>query len=209
MTTQQFVLEIKVKLNRIDTSSYADIRPEEVVFFANQAIKQLVLGFDLGYYSQLVDPTTIKTYLAQLYKKNRVLDLTDQSVALPEDILKIKGSSCYVVTPATDEFEAEKGWVDTRFLDNDNMPDRMDNPFLKSYPDKPIYRLVDDTISFEVDGFDVTKIRLDYLEVPEEIVETGDVEYPFNTELEDKTVTLILENLEARRLQTQPMVSKT
>ena len=48
---------------------------------------------------------------------------------------------------------------------------------------------------------------LDFIENPELFKATDDIVVPFMKELQDKTVTLLLENLEARRLQTQPQVS--
>jgi hypothetical protein len=201
-----FINEVEVKLNRLDSSSYEDVRPEEIVFFANDALKALTLAFDIGAYSPLLDEFAIKTYLAYLYTVGDVGDptpITDNEFTLPEEVFKFKDMEAYVT------IGSEVDWVDTRFLDNDKNSSREDNPFRRSFPDSPIYRLIDEKIVFEVNGFNVTKARYEYLKYPVEITEGGTLDYPFITELEDKTVTIILENLENQRLGSQPQVSKT
>jgi hypothetical protein len=203
MNTSVFIRNVEVKLNRIDSSSYEDIRPEEVVFFANDALKSLTLAFDLGAYSQLLDEFAIKTYLAYLHSVETEATIIDNEFALDAKVFKFKDMEAYV------EIGDEKDWTDTRFLDNDKNSSREDNPFRRSFPDSPIYRLIDEKIVFEVNGFNVTKARYEYLKYPVEITEGGTLDYPFITELEDKTVTIILENLENQRLGSQPQVSKT
>ena len=205
-----FIRNVKVKLNRLDTSQYEDVRPEEVLFFGNDALKSLTLAFDLGMYSSIVDEETIKVYLATLYASEPEQTLsTDNEGVLSDTVFKFKNMEAYVVVPKVGT-PLEEGWMPTRWLDNSLNSTREDNPFKRSFPDTPIYRLIDDTkIKFEVSDFRVTKIRYEYLVYPEEILSTSSLTYQFMDELEDKTVTLILESLEARRISTQPAVSRS
>jgi len=203
MTATEFVSHVEVKLNRIDTSSYEDVRPEEIIFFANDALKALTLAFDIGAYSPLLDEFAIKTYLAGLYNHQDDVPVVDNELALVPEVFKFRDMEAYV------EVGDEKDWVDTRFLDNILNSTRESNPFRRSFADSPIYRLIDKKIKFEVNDFNVTKARYDYLKYPVEITENSTLDYIFNSELEDKTVTLILENLESRRLASQPQVSRS
>jgi hypothetical protein len=203
MTGTEFISHVEVKLNRIATSSYEDIRPEEVIFFANDALKALTLEFDLGLYSRLLDEFATKTYLAHLYGVTENVTVTNNKFTLPVDVFKFKDLEAYVT------IGAEADWVGTRFLDNTENSTREDNLFTKSYADTPIYRLIDKEVKFEVSDFKVTKARYDYLKYPVVITEASVLDYPFLTELEDKTVTLILENLESGRINSQPVVSKS
>lgn len=205
MTSEEFILEVQVKLNRLDSSSYQDVRPEEIIFFANDALKLLTLGFDSGVYSQIVDKPTILRYLAGSTSSQAELTLTDNKRGVTDNIIKLKDVEVFVEIGSGET--AESGWMPTRELDNEYNSKKEYNNFTKSYPDRPSYRLINSEITFNVDGFTCTKVRYDYLFVVE-ITEVSGVNFPFNQELEDKTVTLILENLEARRLQTQPTVSK-
>jgi len=207
ITGAEFIQRVQVKLNRIDTSEYEDVRPEEVLFFGYNALKSLTLGFDLGQYPPLVDVDAIKVYLAHLHISDEEDPITDNAFTLPEEVLKFKDLSAFVSYPATDH--TETGWVDTRALDNIENTHREDNPFTRSFPDKPIYRLIDLEVKFEVNDFIVTKARYDYLKNPVEFDEGDSLDYPFTNELEDKTVTLILENLESRRISTQPQISRS
>jgi hypothetical protein len=203
MTGATFITHVQVKLNRLDTAAYEDVRPEEVIFFANDALKSLTLGFDLGYYSQLVDRQLLDVYLAGLHKVQPELVVTGNEVALPVTVLKVKGLEAFVVKGT------ESGWVDTRRQTNEEVPNRESNPFLNSFPDMPNWRLIGGKIKFDAVGFNCTKVRYDYLATPTVITEGSTLTYPFMPELEDKTVILILENLEARRVQTQPAVTKS
>jgi hypothetical protein len=205
MTGLEFVTYVKVKLNRLDSSAYEDVRPEEIFFYGEEALKKLTLQFDLGQFSQSVDKSTLLVYLASLTKIAPEVTLTNGAITLPS-LLKIKDLEAYVeVTGST-----EKGWTSTREFNNDRSSDRTDNPFVKSYADAPVYRLIDGKIKFDTSSvFTVTKIRYEYLQFPGAITEASNLTYPFMSELEDFTVTLILENLEARRLNSQASVSRT
>ena len=203
MTGAEFITHVQAKLNRLDTNAYEDVRPEEVIFFANDALKSLTLGFDLGLYSQLIDKPAALVYLAGLTLIQPELVLTNSAVVLPTSVLKLKDVEAFVV------IGTESAWCPTREQDNLLTSTREDNPWTRSYPDTPSYRLIDGKIKFDVSNFSCTKVRYDYLKTPTVITEASTLTYAFMPELEDKTVTLILENLEARRLQTQPTVSKS
>lgn len=203
VSVAKFIQHVKVKLNRLDTSQYEDVRPEEVVFFANDALKALTLAFDKGLYPSSLDLEVITVYLASLHSRQTELPLTNNERTLSQDVFKFKDMQAYVT------IKEEQGWQDTRWLDNKLNSFREENPFTKSYPDRPIYRLIEDKIKFEAPDFEVTKIRYEYLKYPITITEAGTLEYLFINELEDKTVTLILENLESRRIQSQPSVSRS
>jgi len=203
MTVSKFILDVQVKLNRLDTSSYEDVRPEEIVFFANDSMKSLTLTFDMGVYSQLLDKLAIKTYLGSLDAIEPEFSITGNKFPLNAKVFKFKDMEAYVTVGS------ESGWMDTRFLNNSLNSTRESNIFQRSFPDSPIYRVIDNKVKFEVNGFNVTKARYEYLKYPEEIVEGGTLTFPFISELEDKTVTLILENLEGRRLGSQPQVART
>ena len=204
MTAAQFIAEIKVKLNRIDTSAYEDVRPDEVVFFTNDALKSLTLEFDKGFYSQILDTEAINVYLASLIDIQTELALTNNAVALNANVFKFKSVEVEVTK------DTETGWVaSSRELKNDDNAEREDNPFQRSFMDDPIYRLIDGKIQFEAQDFTCNKVRYDYLRYPTVITQASTLDYTFLNELEDKTVTLILENLEARRLQTQPAVARS
>jgi len=205
MTGAQFITYVEAKLNRLDSSAYQDIRPEEVLLYANDALKYLSLNFDLGTYSRSLDRGAILNYLASLTASAKDVNLTDNAVVLPK-LLKMKDLSVFVTVGEGDT--QETGWVSTRDLDNVKTFDRDENPFLHSYPDSPGYRLIDGKITFVANGFTCSKINYDYLKFPDEITEGSNLTYVFMKELEDHTVTLLLETLESRRIQSQPAVSK-
>ena len=202
MTAVDFIQFVKAKLNRLDSSAYEDIRPEEVLLYANDALKALVLKFDQFRHSTYSDKPNILTYLAQITKSNEA-NLVNNKVALPT-ILKFKDVEVFVTVGT------RSGWMETREYDNNRASERKGNPFLKSYPDSPVYRLINDEILFETDSsFNCTKVKYDYLELPQEITLGSTIDYTFIPELQNETVTLLLETLESRRLASQPVTSKS
>lgn len=207
MTGAEFITYVQLKLNRIDTSSYEDVRPEEILFFAHEALKKMTLDFDMGKYSQFTDRETLLNYLASITKSSAEVVLSVNKVALPQ-LLKIKGMSVFVRTNLSGS--EETGWQVGKIEDNVENSDKEYNPFTRSYPDKPGYTLLNGVIDFSNDlGFTCEKIRYDYLVFPAVITETSNLTFPFMMELEDSTVTLILENLESQRLQSQMAISKS
>jgi len=203
MTGAEFITYIKAKLNRLDTSAYEDIRPEEVLLFANEALKTLVLEFDKGRYSALIDEKVIGGYLNTLIVTEPEADITNNEFTYPSTVLKYRDIDAYVV--AGDE----EAWRPADDKSRTNKADKEDNPMTKSYPDRPDYRIEDGKVKFDVDDtFNVTKYASTYLKFPDIILSESTLSYPFMTELENKTVTLLLENLDSRRLETQPTVSK-
>lgn len=202
MTGAQFITEVKVKLNRLDTSSYEDIRPEEVLFFGYEALKKLTLEYDMRRYAGLLGPGTIYNYLKELTKSHAEINLTEGAAALPV-LFKLKDVAVFVT------IGEETGWQPTREEDNKKTTRDEYNPFQKSYADMPKYRLINDGIKFEENGFTCSRFKYDYLEYPEVITESTNLDMTFISDLQDKTVTLILENLESRRLQSQPVISKS
>ena len=206
MLGSELVSRIKVKLNRLDTNAYQDVRQEEVLFFAYDALKALTLEFDKGEYSNILDNQAIQIYLGSLSKHQTELPLVSNEADISPTVLKYKDVEAYVVitTPP------EEGWSSaSRLVTNEKSSSREGNPFTLSFPDEPTYRFIDGKIKFDATGFTCTKYKYDYLVLPEPILLTTDLTYTFLPELENKTVTLILENLEARRLQTQPPVSRS
>jgi hypothetical protein len=103
---------------------------------------------------------------------------------------------------------SSEGWQPTRELDNNRNSNKNYSPFNKSFPDRPSYVLQDSKIIFFVNGFACKNIKIIYLEQPTLITESQQLNMPFVNELQDETVTLILENLESRRVQTQPSITK-
>lgn len=203
MTAATFITHVKAKLNRLDSSAYEDVRPEEILFFAGDALKKLILHFDTLQFTKSVQEESLLVYLAGVTKTSGEVTISSGMVALPP-VLKFKDLEAFVTVPET----SETGWMPTRELDNIKTSDRITNPFLQSFPDTPCYRLIDNKIKFDPSPvFSVSKIRYEFLELPAPFTTSSTMDYPFNTELEDTTVTLILENLESRRQQSQPIVS--
>lgn len=206
MNAETFVLQVKAKLNRLDSAAYEDVRVEEIYFFGYDALKDLTIDFDSDQYGKYKDDKNIHVYLASLIKHSSEQNLVDNKIELP-DVFKIKSMAVFVTIGAGDQ--QETGWQPGREIDAHDNTETEYNPFTRSYPDKPAYRLIDDNIEFFVNDFICSKLKYDYLVYPAVIDDASDLDMVFIKELQDKTVTLILENLESRRIQSQPVVSRS
>jgi hypothetical protein len=201
MTGADFSLYVKAKLNRIDTSAWEDVRTEEILFFALDALKKLSLRFDAGDVPVTLDKSVINNYLSSITKR-QTIDLVDNKIILPL-LLKIKDAEVLV------KVGNQTGVQPTRELPTERISNIKNSPLSRSFPDKPIYFLVEEKIVFLTDStFTCEKVYLTFLEYPEEIVESTGLDMPFMSELQDETTTLIIENLENRRIQTQPAITK-
>ena len=63
MTGAEFIQYVKAKLNRLDTAAYNDVRDEEILFFANNAHKVILLLWDTGQKTVTTDSASINNYL--------------------------------------------------------------------------------------------------------------------------------------------------
>jgi hypothetical protein len=200
MTGSDFAQYVKAKLNRLDSDSWEDVRNEEIYLYGLDALKKLSLRFDAGIAYPQLDKRVLNNYLAQITKKE-VIALSNNLVTIPT-LLRIKDLAVLVV------IGSETAYQPTREADTEDQTIDTYSPFAKSYPDMPRYILSAGKIEFLVDGFLCSSIKITYLEHPVEITEGTNFEFPFMTELQDETVSLILENLESGRIQTQPSFSK-
>jgi hypothetical protein len=208
ITGAEFLIYVKAKLNRLDTNAYADIRDEFIFLMAQDAIKFLVLQYDTGQTTKGTDQASLNNYLASITKTGSK-DLADNAVDLPNDILKIKDMVVNV------KVDSEEGFVSALEFTNHKISQKESNYFSESKAYEPTYRLIDNKIKFitkkildESANFICTKIKYEYLEQPEMFNSSSQIELPFIQELEDRTVTLILENLEQQRLGSQPQVTQ-
>lgn len=201
MQAEDFILFVKAKLNRIDTSFWQDVREEEVLFFGTEALKKLALRFDSGQVPPTLDRATVNNYLAYITDKTTI-SLTSNKTDLPS-LIKLKNVSVKV------NIGSKSSWQPAKEVESQGESEREYNPFTLSFPDRPNYMMVGKEIVFFAEGFTCSDIRITYLEQPELIKESDVLDIPFINELQDETVTLILENLESRRLQTQPTITKS
>ena len=198
MTGAEFSLYVKAKLNRLDTSSWEDVRTEEILFFGRDALKRLSLRYDAGTVPVHLQGSIMNMYLSSI-TETIVLNLTG-GVALLTSILKIKDTKVQV------KIGNELRYVPTRELATQDLSFVTNSPLSKSFPDKPIYYLSQNSITFVEDGFSCEKVEIKFIKFPAEILENSILDIPFTMELQDETVKLILENLESRRIQTQPAI---
>lgn len=205
MTGADFVQRVKVKLNRLDSNAYSDILPEEVLFFGTDALKKMTIKLFNGQINFYAPRDVTSLYLSSVDAVSDEITLTNNAVAIPDDVLMIKDIEVNVTV------DNITGWVPARVLTTRISVSTLTDPFNKSFADKPSYELVENNIKFPIkdEEFVCNKIKIEYLIMPDDLATDSVIDFPFGQELEDETVTLILENLMNRRLQTQPTVSKS
>lgn len=207
MTGSEFVQYVKAKLSRLDTAFHEDVRTEEVLMYAHDALKSLTIEYDSGKIPSVLDSKVIAIYLSSVTEDI----LGDLSLIEEGKFARITISNYLKLKNLTVEVTAgtATSWQPTREIAVDDFTGTQYNPFTKGFPDRPSYFFSSGFLVFPLSGYVCNKIKAVALKNPAAIEENSNLSsIPFVKELQDKTVTLILENLESRRIQTQPVISR-
>ena len=121
---------------------------------------------------------------------------------IPTTQLKIKSAKFYIT--AGDKSK----WIPGHLMDNTKKDFKEFKSFTASTAARPHYRLTGNSISVEENNFTASQAVLTSLMMPPAVTSSSVLEIPFMSELQNKTVSLILENLESPRIQTQPVITQ-
>ena len=213
MTGGEFVLYVKAKLNRLDTAAYTDVRSEEILFFGRDALQLLLLDFDRGAFSPSIDKNTALIYLNSMTETKSLQKVQDEDCKFEfPDAIKYKDLNL--------EIEVEyngKTYTDTkplRVMPSEGLSLLEQTDFRRSTISEPNCYLTDNILKvikdsdYGEDDIVCKAVTCLYIKRPKELEEDGEIPVAFTKELQDKTVSLILENIENNRLRTQPIITK-
>lgn len=217
---RELILKLKAKLNKLDTSSNRSLRPEMALEFLNDAHIKLVrakYSKDGGaqdttafQYSQLttdeLDP----------YTKNIKLDFIasgqrDQKVDGEYHIEKgdLDNYFIHLNSLIQTKFNENSGWKTPNYMTLDQVATTRNDPFNNSVFSAPVMYQEENKFKIIADDFEVNAVKISYLIKPKTITVDSTVVCPFEDELVDTAATLILENWQDGRVQSQPVINQT
>lgn len=216
MTGKDLALQLKVKLNRLDTASNRTLRPEVALVFLNDVYKKLVRS---KYKKNITvaDETT--------FQNNQLITDELNYLSVPKEVDVLGGGTGVPYFVNISEFEdymvhlnssirtnvtGKESWCyDPEIVTLDQLGYKLNDPFNKPVFGKPILYFEENKIKFPHDGtFQVTKYKMTYLKFPETITLEDDVLAPFTEEIVDKAVVAILENWKDQRTQSKLSTDK-
>jgi hypothetical protein len=224
MTNAEMILEFKLTLDKVDSSSYPDFESEEVYFFLNEAQEKLVK-------TRYSRNNIYKSGFEEIQK--RTDDLSNivvtnyasiTSVTTETNIYKIDINTLYTdeshTTPSTETYMfylrsrprvvktgcASKYVNKVKLVQQDDLAYILEDPFNKPTLLEPILYFERGNIYLVTDGtFTVDKCKLTYIKRPNKIDENTDCELAehLHKEIVQLAVNVALESIESPRQQTQ------
>ncbi|WP_428743147.1 hypothetical protein [Tenacibaculum sp.] len=218
MTTgKELILKLKAKLNKLDTSSNRAVKPELALLFLNDAYIKLVRSkysknggqadSTAFQYTQLTtDELDFLTINKKSSKGDFVISKEDSEYIIDKSELEnyfihLKASLKVKSGNTTD-------WTSPNYKTLDEVETSYGDPFNSSIFKDPVLYQEDNKFKIVATDFEVVDASISYLRKPETITVVSEHNIPFEDELVDYTATLILENWEDARAQSQYQVTK-
>lgn len=212
MTGRQAIIQLKAKLNSLDTASNRTLRPELALLFLNDAYTKLVsakyskgnredsTAFQLD--QETTDDLNHLTSTVELIPNQvgeeyivQISDLPDYSNHL-RSVLEIKyNGKLYKVNRLN-------------YKTLDTLGTVFEDPFNSTEPLYPVTYFENNSIVVITDNFSVTKHRITYLKSPKTITLDEEIEAPFVTDIIDQASIMILESWGDPRTQSKLTIDK-
>lgn len=215
MTGSELALELKRKLNRLDTASNRSLRQETALRFLTDAYVMLTRAKykagstrdddstfqytqlttdELNHLTAVKDDFTIDSVSGFGYEVS-VSDIEDYWIHLMSQVTVKSGTSIAMRPSPT-------------ILSLDEMGPALEDPFNKPTFEEPAIVYEAGKIRFPATNFEVTKYRITYIKRPKPIKWDTEYEIPYSDQITDIAAILILEGWESARTQTKTMVDK-
>jgi hypothetical protein len=212
MTGRQAIIQLKAKLNNLDTASNRTLRPELALLFLNDAYSKLVdakyskgnkedsTSFqldqsttdDLNHLTineELVPTKVGDEYIIQ------IADLPNYSHHLRSVLEVVFGGKTYKVNKLN-------------YKTLDTIGTVFEDPFNSTEPLHPVTYFENNQIIVLTDGFSVTKHKVTYLREPKTITLDEQIEAPFVGDIIDHAAVMVLENWGDQRTQSKLTIDK-
>ncbi|HEY8364244.1 MAG TPA: hypothetical protein VIK84_01620 [Haloplasmataceae bacterium] len=224
MTNTEMILEFKLTLDKVDSSSYPDFADEEIYFFLNESQDRIIK-------TRYSRNNLYKSGFEEIQK--RIDDLSNivvtnyaavTSVSTETNTYKIDISTLYTdeahTTPSTESYMfylrsrprvvktgcTSKYINKVKLVQHDDLAYILEDPFNKPILLEPVIYFERGDIYLVTDGtFTIDKCKLTYIKRPAKIDEDTDCELAeyLHKEIVQMAVNIALESIESPRQQTQ------
>ena len=209
MTGLEAAQKFKVEINKLDRSSYIDIRLEKILHYLNKAalflVKKKYRGIDSGP-GRLEIMHPVLDDLKNLIKESSTTGLEETGlteIAFENDHLYF--IACNIQTASSECPTPD--WHEGRYVKPERVYKELESPFTESKLDSPMITVVGDKLVIYHSAFDVGAVTVKYLSTPAEITSDAEIALSFENEIIDTAVSMALENVESQRIKTQPQVN--
>lgn len=212
MTGNALALELKRKVNKLDTSSNRSLRLETALAFLTDAYIKLVRAkYRQGATKE--DVSAFQRYQITTDELNHITETAEMDVQSDGDNYFVEVS------------EIEDYWVHLRSQLNCSSPVKtiywnanpsivsldalgplLEDPFNKPAVQSPVIYYEAGRIVFPAPGFTVSKYRVTYLKQIQPITADAEIEAPFTDEITDAAALLLLESWVDQRVQSKATV---
>lgn len=224
MTNTEMILEFKLTLDKVDSSSYPDFESEEIYFFLNEAQERLVktrysrnniykAGFEeiqkrIDDLSNIVvtnyaSVTSVSTE-SNTFRIDKDSLFTDETQVTPSTetyMFYLRGRPRVVKTGCTSKYINK-----AKLVQQDDLAYMLEDPFNKPTLLEPIFYFERGDIYVVTDGsFTIDKCKLTYIKKPVLISDSTNCELAehLHKEIVQLAVNIALETIESPRQQTQ------
>lgn len=215
MTGKDLVLNLKAKLNKLDSAANRAVRPEMALLFLYDAYIKLIRAkyADNGgqedttafQFTQLTTDELNHITATHVFSELEV-DEAMGTTGLP--ISDIPAYWIHLRNKAKVKLGTKEAWKTPSLKTLDVIGTVEDDPFNSPTFNDPIVFFEDSRIKFLTEGFEVSDVFVSYIKKPEKLTLESEVLAPFTDEIEDAACTLILENWKDGRIQTQLTATK-
>lgn len=215
MTEIEAAQKFKIELNKLDRASLVDIRLEKIVHYLNKAtlflVKKKYKGEESGP-GRLEIMNPVLDDLAPLLKEVTV-DVADGgngSTIIPFFPDQLYFISARIKTLCiTADNETTSAFHEGRYVKPERVYKELDSPFNRSRVDDPMITVINNSLVIYNTDFDLDEeVMYKYLKVPKTMTGgTDDLELSFADQIIDVAVTMAIENIESKRIKTQPSIN--
>jgi hypothetical protein len=211
MTGKQAILQLKAKLNQLDTAANRTVRPEMALLFLNNA------------YDKLAEAKYAKTQEGDShFESNQLAKDELNHLTVPTELVPTKVGDEYEIAISDIEnywihlrssvrvvSNAKNYWItDLNFKTLDTVNTIEDDPFNRSEAKFPVVYFEGNKIKIIAKDFIVDKYKITYYRKPKTITLDEVIEAPFADDIVDAAVVMMLENWGDPRTQSKMTVDK-
>lgn len=213
MTGKQAIIQLKVKINQLDTASNRTVRPEQALLFLNNAYLKLAKA---KYKNNNQQGDTTGFQLNQV-----TTDELNHLTKVQELVPNQEGDEYNISTSDIDNYwihlrseleikvGAKEKWIKSpNYTSLDVLGTAVVDPFNETIPSSPITFFEDNKIKVLVKDFEVKTHKVVYYSKPVVIANDEEIKAPFADEIVDMAAVMMLENWGDQRATSLLSVNK-
>lgn len=201
MTNDQLRIEVRVGLDKVDTSAYPDLYDEQINIFLDDAITEYVHESRKVFEQtqQITDDVKALVPAPLTLTASRV-NSTEWLVALPDNYLYLLNVRAYV------KYCGRETKAKMKYEQLDDIETLLDDPFNSPKPHELLYTMENNSLRvYTPRSFDLSKVRITFMKKPASIFANQQIDLAEQTHksIVKRAIQIALDNLESIRSRKQ------